>query len=78
MRSIKNEWLAGGSDPWRIRELAFASKIQRRTWRRSLARELGRLRPITEPDQLGPALGKAIEIVHDGKPAVVDVITQAR
>src|SRR5713226_4255083 len=34
--------------------------------------------PITEPDQLGPALDKAIEIVEEGKPAVVDVITQPR
>jgi acetolactate synthase I/II/III large subunit len=34
--------------------------------------------PITEPNQLGPALDKAIEIVGDGKPAVVDVITQPR
>ena len=37
-KSIRSEWLAGASDPWRIRELAFASKIQRRTWRRSPAR----------------------------------------
>src|SRR3990170_845723 len=34
--------------------------------------------PITEPDQLGPTLDKAIEIVEGGKPAVVDVITQPR
>jgi thiamine pyrophosphate-dependent acetolactate synthase large subunit-like protein len=34
--------------------------------------------PITEPDQLGPALDKAIEIVESGKPAVVDVIAQPR
>jgi thiamine pyrophosphate-dependent acetolactate synthase large subunit-like protein len=34
--------------------------------------------PITEPDLLGPALDKAIEIVEGGKPAVVDVITQPR
>ncbi len=34
--------------------------------------------PITEPDQLGPTLDKAIEIVESGKPAVVDVITQPR
>jgi thiamine pyrophosphate-dependent acetolactate synthase large subunit-like protein len=34
--------------------------------------------PITEPDQLGSALDKAIEIVESGKPAVVDVITQPR
>ena len=34
--------------------------------------------PITEPDQLGPALDKAIAIVESGKPAVVDVITQPR
>jgi len=34
--------------------------------------------PITEPDQLGPTLDRAIEIVRGGKPAVVDVITQPR
>ena len=34
--------------------------------------------PIAEPDQLGPTLDKAIEIVESGKPAVVDVITQPR
>jgi acetolactate synthase-1/2/3 large subunit len=34
--------------------------------------------PITEPDQLGPALDKAIAIVGEGKPAVVDVIAQPR
>jgi hypothetical protein len=33
---------------------------------------------ITEPEQLGPTLDKAIEIVREGKPAVVDVITQPR
>jgi thiamine pyrophosphate-dependent acetolactate synthase large subunit-like protein len=33
---------------------------------------------ITEPDQLGPTLDKAIEVVESGKPAVVDVITQPR
>lgn len=34
--------------------------------------------PVTEPDQLGPTLDKAIEIVQEGKPAVVDVIAQPR
>jgi acetolactate synthase I/II/III large subunit len=34
--------------------------------------------PITEPDQLGSALDKAIEIVENGRPAVVDAITQPR
>ena len=34
--------------------------------------------PITEPDRLGPALEKAIDIVREGKPAVVDVIAQPR
>jgi acetolactate synthase I/II/III large subunit len=34
--------------------------------------------PITDPDQLGPALDKAIAIVGEGKPAVVDVIAQPR
>lgn len=34
--------------------------------------------PIVEPDELGPALDRAIEIVESGKPAVVDVVTQPR
>jgi thiamine pyrophosphate-dependent acetolactate synthase large subunit-like protein len=34
--------------------------------------------PITEPDQLGPILDHAIEIVQGGQPAVVDVVTQPR
>jgi acetolactate synthase I/II/III large subunit len=34
--------------------------------------------PITEPDQLGSTLDKAIAIVESGRPAVVDVITQPR
>jgi acetolactate synthase I/II/III large subunit len=33
---------------------------------------------VTEPDQLGPALDKAIEIVENGRPAVVDATTQPR
>ena len=34
--------------------------------------------PITEPDQLGPTLDRAIEIVRGGQPAVIDVVTQPR
>jgi thiamine pyrophosphate-dependent acetolactate synthase large subunit-like protein len=34
--------------------------------------------PIIEPDQLGPTLDRAIEIVREGKPTVVDVVTQPR
>jgi thiamine pyrophosphate-dependent acetolactate synthase large subunit-like protein len=34
--------------------------------------------PITEPDQLGSTLDKAIAIVEGGRPAVVDIITQPR
>jgi acetolactate synthase I/II/III large subunit len=34
--------------------------------------------PITDPDQLGRTLDKAVEVVDSGKPAVVDVITQPR
>ena len=33
---------------------------------------------VTEPDQLGAALDKAIEVVEGGNPAVVDVVTQPR
>lgn len=36
------------------------------------------LGPITEPDELGPTLDKAIEIVEAGRPAVIDVVTQPR
>jgi acetolactate synthase-1/2/3 large subunit len=34
--------------------------------------------PITEPDQLGSILDKAISVVEGGKPAVVDIVTQPR
>jgi acetolactate synthase-1/2/3 large subunit len=34
--------------------------------------------PILEPDQLGPTLDRAIEIVRGGQPAVIDVVTQPR
>ena len=34
--------------------------------------------PITEPDQLGSALDKAIAVVQTGRPAVVDVVAQPR
>jgi len=36
------------------------------------------LGPITEPDQVGPALDRAIQIVQSGKPVLVDIITQPR
>jgi thiamine pyrophosphate-dependent acetolactate synthase large subunit-like protein len=46
----------------------------------AIARALGvdAFGPITEPQQLGATLDKAIEIVQQGKPAVVDVIAQPR
>lgn len=34
--------------------------------------------PITEPENLGSTLDRAIEVVRGGRPAVVDVITQPR
>jgi acetolactate synthase-1/2/3 large subunit len=34
--------------------------------------------PVTEPNQLGLTLDKAIDVVDGGKPAVIDVITQPR
>jgi len=33
---------------------------------------------VVDPDQLGAALDKAIEVVEGGKPAIVDVVTQPR
>jgi len=46
----------------------------------AIARALGveGFGPITEPDQLGPTLDRAIEIVRSGRPVVVDVVTQPR
>jgi acetolactate synthase I/II/III large subunit len=34
--------------------------------------------PITEPDDLSPALRRAAEVVRRGQPALVDVVTQGR
>jgi acetolactate synthase I/II/III large subunit len=34
--------------------------------------------PVTEPDQLGSTLDKAIALVEQGKPIVVDIVTQPR
>jgi len=34
--------------------------------------------PITDPNELGPAIQRAIEIVQSGEPALVDVVTQPR
>ena len=34
--------------------------------------------PITDPKDLGPALGRALEVVDSGEPALVDVVTQPR
>ena len=46
----------------------------------SLARSLGTagFGPVVEPADLGAALDEAIAVVEGGKPAVVDVLTQAR
>jgi thiamine pyrophosphate-dependent acetolactate synthase large subunit-like protein len=34
--------------------------------------------PISDPQQLAPALKRAIERVKNGEPALVDVVTQPR
>jgi len=34
--------------------------------------------PITDPKDLGPAIGRAIAAVKRGQPALVDVVTQPR
>jgi acetolactate synthase I/II/III large subunit len=34
--------------------------------------------PVTDPNELGPAIQRAIEIVQSGEPALVDVVTQPR
>ena len=34
--------------------------------------------PITQPEDLGPALDRALEVVRGGRPALLDVVTQPR
>jgi acetolactate synthase I/II/III large subunit len=34
--------------------------------------------PITDPKDLGPAIGRALAVVKRGEPALVDVVTQPR
>jgi thiamine pyrophosphate-dependent acetolactate synthase large subunit-like protein len=34
--------------------------------------------PITNPNDLGPALARALQVVKRGEPALVDVVTQPR
>ena len=34
--------------------------------------------PITDPNELGPAIQRAVEIAQSGEPALVDVVTQPR
>jgi hypothetical protein len=34
--------------------------------------------PITDPNELGPAIQRAVEMVQSGEPALVDVVTQPR
>ena len=34
--------------------------------------------PIENPNDLGPAIKKAIEVVKKGEPALIDVVTQPR
>ncbi len=34
--------------------------------------------PITDPNELGPAIQRAIDVVQSGEPALVDVVTQPR
>lgn len=34
--------------------------------------------PITNPDDLGPALDKALDVIDQGEPALIDVVCQPR
>ena len=34
--------------------------------------------PVTDPNDLGPAIQRAVEVVQQGEPALVDVVTQPR
>jgi thiamine pyrophosphate-dependent acetolactate synthase large subunit-like protein len=45
-----------------------------------LARAMGAYTegPITNPNELGPALKRAVDVVAKGEPALIDVVTQPR
>jgi thiamine pyrophosphate-dependent acetolactate synthase large subunit-like protein len=34
--------------------------------------------PITQPDQLAPAIARALKVVKSGLPAVIDIVSQPR
>jgi thiamine pyrophosphate-dependent acetolactate synthase large subunit-like protein len=34
--------------------------------------------PITQPNDLGPAIKRALEVVKRGEPSLIDVVTQPR
>jgi thiamine pyrophosphate-dependent acetolactate synthase large subunit-like protein len=34
--------------------------------------------PVTNPNDLGPAIKRAIEVVKRGEPSLIDVVTQPR
>ena len=34
--------------------------------------------PITDPNELGPAIRRAIEVVKSGEPALIDAVTEPR
>jgi thiamine pyrophosphate-dependent acetolactate synthase large subunit-like protein len=34
--------------------------------------------PITDPNELGPAIKRALEVVKRGEPSLIDVVTQPR
>jgi benzoylformate decarboxylase/acetolactate synthase-1/2/3 large subunit len=34
--------------------------------------------PITNPNELGPAIRRALEVVKNGEPSLIDVVTQPR
>lgn len=46
----------------------------------TVARGLGvwSVGPISDPDELGPALKKAVAVVKSGEPALVDVVAEPR
>ena len=47
---------------------------------RSLAKSMGcgPIGPITDANDLGPALKQAVEVVRAGEPALIDAVSQPR
>ena len=69
---------------WRNRDMTRAHIERRSRTRTSTSRGYAQgmgvhaQGPITNPNELGPAIRRALEVVKSGEPSLIDVVTQPR